>query len=562
MIVLRPFCNMDEDSDEEDAPPLVVEHSWPPTRPVTVTHWLVEESIEPETSIPPPGACFPQKFDFQWRQFPRPQILPELRRESFYQNSGPIVSYADPYEAFTAIWDRPIMEYIAGETNRYAQQEAAAKMLQGITPYSRIAKWKDTSADELYTYFAIILATGIVVKSRLEEYWNASKNIFSTPEFSTAMTYDRFSLLSKCLHFNNNDLCTKETMKNNESKLIKVLPIVQHLNKKFASLYVLGRNIALDESLTQWTGRLNIRQYIPNKAASVGIKTYELCESETGYLWRFEVETRQSSGNAQEMNPISGKIPSLVLRILHGLEHKGHTVWMDNFYNSPALARELKLLGFDCVGTLRTNRQLVPAEITNLKATDMAVGQVCGCTSGDVDIIVWRDKKQIALISTYHGLTTTTCDGITKPAVIHDYNICMGGVDKKDQLLAMYPIERKRTMIWYKKFFRRLLNVSVLNAYIMLTSNRPISHRNFRRSLVVQLLERHNRYTQKVIQYERSELHMPNFFDFERAGAGFTSRRRRRKCALCSKRTISYCGGCAGKPLCVPSCFSQYHTSK
>lgn len=27
---------------------------------------------------------------------------------------------------------------------------------------------------------------------------------------------------------------------------------------------------------------------------------------------------------------------------------------------------------------------LVPAELTNLKAKDMAVGQVCGCTSGDV----------------------------------------------------------------------------------------------------------------------------------------------------------------------------------
>ncbi|KAL0811831.1 hypothetical protein ABMA28_009259 [Loxostege sticticalis] len=39
---------------------------------------------------------------------------------------------------------------------------------------------------------------------------------------------------------------------------------------------------------------------------------------------------------------------------------------MVNFYNSPALARELNCLGFDCVGTLRTNRQFVPTELMYL----------------------------------------------------------------------------------------------------------------------------------------------------------------------------------------------------
>lgn len=115
-----------------------------------------------------------------------------------------------------------------------------------------------------------------------------------------------------------------------------------------------------------------------------------------------------------------------------------------------------------------------------------------------VDLIVWRDKKRIALISTCHGLTTTTCHDITKPALLHDYNICMRGVDKMDQLPALYLIERKRNKVWYKKFFRRLLNVSVLNAYIMLKSNGPMKHRSFRKTLVNQLLKHHNTYTPKV----------------------------------------------------------------
>ena len=49
------------------------------------------------------------------------------------------------------------------------------------------------------------------------------------------------------------------------------------------------------------------------------------------------------------------------------------------------------------------------------------------------------------MISTYHGNGQKTVRGSTKPILIFDYNIMMGEVDKKDQLLAMYPTERKRT---------------------------------------------------------------------------------------------------------------------
>ncbi|KAF9798758.1 hypothetical protein SFRURICE_021555 [Spodoptera frugiperda] len=140
----------------------------------------------------------------------------------------------------------------------------------------------------------------------------------------------------------------------------------------------------------------------------------------------------------------------------------------DNFYNSPALARELKVRGFDCVRTLRLNRQFVPTELTNLTKGALAVGQVRGCTSGDVDLVVWRDKNLVSLISTYHGLATVKCGDVLKPSIVPDYNVCMGGVDRKDQMIAMYPIERRRNRVWYKKFFRRLLNVSVLNAFILL----------------------------------------------------------------------------------------------
>ncbi|KAF9422070.1 hypothetical protein HW555_002091 [Spodoptera exigua] len=43
-----------------------------------------------------------------------------------------------------------------------------------LFPRSRITRWYDTTVDELYVYFGLVLAMGIVVKSRLEEYWSAT----------------------------------------------------------------------------------------------------------------------------------------------------------------------------------------------------------------------------------------------------------------------------------------------------------------------------------------------------------------------------------------------------
>ncbi|CAB3249154.1 unnamed protein product [Arctia plantaginis] len=237
----------------------------------------------------------------------------------------------------------------------------------------RITRWKDTCVNEIYTYFAIVLAMGMVVKSRIEEYWNLSRDIFSTPGFHSEMSLDRFLLLSMCLHFNNNNNYDPAVMTRSEAKLFKVKLIIDHLDRKFSELYTLSQNAALDESLTMWKGWLDINQFIRNKEATVGIKTYEVCESHTGYLWRFEVHAVHDTSDPQE-GPVS------------------------------ALARELKSLGFDCVGTLRTNRQFVPTEVARIAKSDMAVGQVVGCTSGDVDIMVWRDKNRVAFISTYHGI--------------------------------------------------------------------------------------------------------------------------------------------------------------
>jgi hypothetical protein len=61
----------------------------------------------------------------------------------------------------------------------------------------------------------------------------------------------------------------------------------------------------------------------------------------------------------------------------------------------------------------------------------------------------------------------------------------MGCVDKKDQLVQIYLVERKRINKWFMKF-RRLLNATVLDSLVIYRQNigREVDHLKFRVDLV------------------------------------------------------------------------------
>jgi hypothetical protein len=70
----------------------------------------------------------------------------------------------------------------------------------------------------------------------------------------------------------------------------------------------------------------------------------------------------------------------------------------------------------------------------------------------------------------------------------------MGGTDKKDQLLHMYLVERKRMIKCYMKLFRRLPNTIILNSLITYRKNvgRKVDHSKFRTDLIVGLLVKYS----------------------------------------------------------------------
>ena len=155
-------------------------------------------------------------------------------------------------------------------------------------------------------------------------------------------------------------------------------------------------------------------------------------------MWSFIIYTGKD--NVFQTAFISGdtnKTAAIVLSRVEPLLNKSRTLWMDNFYNSPAMAQRLKSLKTDCVGTLRLSRKDVPQRVKDKK---LKKGELVAQHSGPVSVLKWKDKRDVTMISIYHGQETRKklrkCrQEKQKPVSVLDYNENMGGVDLKEELI-------------------------------------------------------------------------------------------------------------------------------
>jgi len=115
---------------------------------------------------------------------------------------------------------------------------------------------------------------------------------------------------------------------------------IDYLIGKFKYVYIPEENVAIDEYLTLWKGRLSFRIYIPTKRERYGIKLSMLCESETGYLRNFIVYTGASTLYPPPVtinltqNFEDYKSPSkVVLNLMDEILNQGYCLTLDNYFS-------------------------------------------------------------------------------------------------------------------------------------------------------------------------------------------------------------------------------------
>lgn len=485
----------------------------------------------------------------------------------------PVSDTTDPVQYLDLLLTDDILDQVVIETNRRAQQIAQSSHLRRR---SRFNSWVDVTRDELKVLFALFIYQGIIQKPEVELYWS-KKPLIETPYIRNIMSENRFGLLMKCLHFVDNSTIS-DSLSPAEKSYWKIKNFFEALIERFSSVYIPEAHVAIDESLMLWKGRLPMKQYIPLKKARFGLKSYELCESGTGYIWKCIVHTGTSMKLEESVDGLTSS--RIVLTLAKELLNKGYCIFMDNWYSSPGLYRELKLKQTDAVGTVRLNRKNMPVELKK----KILRGLTTANFTHDMMAVKWMDKKEVTVLSTFHrnemSIVRSYRGDKEKPTAVLLYNSNMGAVDVADQMLSAYPAERKRHKVWYKKQFRHLLNQVVLNSYILHkkdNADSKLTHLQFRLQLIERLLECHHKPSQlprrgrpsidELNPLRLTARHFPAFIpgnDNKEA----PTRRCKVCCSKCGedgkkvrKETRYFCVEC-DVALCPAPCFGLYHTKK
>ena len=258
-------------------------------------------------------------------------------------------------------------------------------------------------------------------------------------------------------------------------RLRKVRFLHDHIKERCNSLFRPGKCISVDERMIKCKGRAPFTQYLPKKPVKWGFKVFALCDAATSMLVNFEVYTGQESSGEK------GLTHAVVMRLVAGLENRGHVLYTDNFYSSASLALSLQGIQMSLVGTIRANRRSFPVAMkADLKQFERYAerGTCRYIRDGNVLYLQWKDKRTVSMLSTIHlghehNLVQRNAKiagqyqqlELQQPKCIADYNRSMGGVDVFDQVVATHRVLRK--MKYWKSLFLDFLDVSAVNAYFL-----------------------------------------------------------------------------------------------
>ncbi|XP_053987416.1 piggyBac transposable element-derived protein 4-like [Hylaeus volcanicus] len=474
--------------------------------------------------------------------------------ESVLERLGSNVSVLD---VFNEILDEQFWQLLVTEMNRFANQQ----LTDNNYKKKRFdEKWFPTNVYEMKAYFALCIIMAQVKKPSVQMYWS-KRTVILTPIFEETMPFWRFLLLSRYLHFSN-----EETGDQNDT-LQKIRSIITFFNNKFKQLYRPEENVFMYESLMKFRGHLSHMQFDSTRRTRFRIQFYKLCESNTGFCMAFKMCTEQKRNVVHDYAS-----ESAVMELSESLWNNGHTLFLDSWCSSPNLYIKLHEKKVNVVGTVSKNREDMPKDLS-LKKLKKGEFETQSCNG--LLALKLRDKKDIYLLSTKHEDVTVlereqAKKRISIPSCISEYNKGIGSIDRRNQFLACFPRMRKFVKEYTKMFFY-MTDIAIFNAHVLfnkLNDKKKMNYIDFRTEVAEALLR--SVQLPKYSTYERpSQRAIPSqakhWGHFPRHIPSTEKKERpSRTCKVCSRRkerseTTWECKKCL-VALHVPECFEIYHT--
>lgn len=397
-----------------------------------------------------------------------------------------------PLHLFKQFFPEDAVKVLCQNTNK----QAAKNISQGAK-----YKWMDVGIAEFYRYLGLVFFMAMFSVKHISDFWRKSE-IFSVPFPAKVMSRDRYRTISWNLHMSDPDEDKLNDAKKGTSahdRLFRCKPLMNTIQNACKTFYHPHRSLAVDERMVPCKAHTGMTQYMKDKPTKWGIKLFVLADSSNGYTVDFSVYTgKNTTPTGQGLSYDS--VMSLINKRFLG---SGYHVYVDNFYTSPKLFKDLYDCKFGACGTYRESRKDCPRSTNNALSKKSERGTFRWIRDGPLLFVKWMDTREVSVCSTIHTafkgetvdrrvkskLGVWTTESFPCPSPVIEYNKFMGGVDLSDQLIQYYTTQHK-TLKWYRKLFYHFLDIAATNSYILykhLGQDRRLTHKDFMEELVAEL---------------------------------------------------------------------------
>uniref|UniRef100_A0A3B5KFR9 Pogo transposable element derived with ZNF domain b n=1 Tax=Takifugu rubripes TaxID=31033 RepID=A0A3B5KFR9_TAKRU len=384
----------------------------------------------------------------------------------FVESCGPrhfLPKNSDAIDFFNLLFPETLIELISKETNDHA------KMCQFL--WSSFPDWVPVTNSEIRGFIGLIILMGIKNLPDLSQYWSWTHNDNSYTFYQT-MSLIRFRQIAANIRMGS--VTTAECRGAQSSDALSIFrPMLEILGGAMWSTYQPNCSLAVDRALlpSLEEGRLK-------EDAKVQPEVWLLCDSKSGYCHRLSIQVGEKVQQGQGCTVVS--------ELVKGLEGKHHHLYLANSLASVPLLQKLLDQGIYASSSFPQFSPILPRELWEEGSLDKP-GDFHQKQFGPLLVTRWRDMKEMGCLSTNAApgehdtvwrrsqTKVGELDPVHRPLAFRLLQENMRGVDICKQLLACNPLGGIPQDKHWRNLFWFLVNLSIVNAFIMLRESRKDS---------------------------------------------------------------------------------------
>ena len=188
-----------------------------------------------------------------------------------------------------------IIASLLDSNNNYAAELCAKN--RPARRYSVFLDFQPVSRDEFLRFLAVLMAMGLNSRYSIRSYWSHAPDE-CTPWYSQTMPPKRFeAIYHTFLH----------TAGANAESHEKIRPFLNKLAISFQGAYYPNQKVSVDEIVIGYHVGWKFKQFNASKSSKYHIKTFGLCDSETGYVVNIFTHYGSTTAYHPDLDPKSAQ---------------------------------------------------------------------------------------------------------------------------------------------------------------------------------------------------------------------------------------------------------------